>query len=224
MTTATLPTGSTTGQHPPGPLRRRTRALRRTVLVHRRGLAALLAAVAALVGLRVAADPPPRTVDVPVAARDLAAGATVTAADLATARLDPAVVPRGVVGDPTGVVLAGPLRAGEPVTDVRVVGASLAAAHPGLTALPLRLPDAGVVGLLRAGDRVDLVATDPAAGVGSVLVTDALVLAVPAVTDRSGGAGDGLTGRLVVLGVPPHQVAEVSAAAVTLFLSVAFDR
>jgi Flp pilus assembly protein CpaB len=194
------------------------------VLVHRRGLAALLAGVAVLVGLRVSAGPPPRTVDVPVAARDLAAGATVAATDMTTARLDPALVPHGVVHDPTGVTLAGPLRAGEPITDVRVAGASLAAAHPGLVALPLRLPDAGVVGLLRAGDRVDLVATDPAAGSSSVLVTDALVLAVPAAAAASEGAGGGLTGRLVVLGVPPHLVADTSAAAVTLFLSVAFSR
>jgi Flp pilus assembly protein CpaB len=194
------------------------------VLVHRRPLAALLAAVAVLVGLRVAAAPPPRTVDVQVAARDLAAGATISPTDLTTARLDPALVPHGVVDDPTGATLAGPLRAGEPVTDVRVAGSSLAAAHPGLTALPVRLPDAGVVGLLQAGDRVDVIATDPAAGSASVLVTDALVLAVPAATAASEGAGGGLTGRLVVLGVPPHLVPDTSAAAVTLFLTVAFSR
>ena len=60
-------------------------------------------------------------------------------------------------------MLAGPVRAGEPLTDVRLVGASLAAAYPGAVAVPVRLPDAGMAALLRVGDRIDLVAADPRA-------------------------------------------------------------
>jgi Flp pilus assembly protein CpaB len=204
-------------------LRRRLRSVRRAVLVRRRPLAALFAAVAVLAGLRAAAAPPPETVSVLVAAQDLPAGATLSTADLHAAEFSPASVPEGVAEEPAGRVLAAPVRAGEPVTDVRLVGRSLAEAQTGLSALPLRLPDAGVVELLEAGDRVELVATDPADGTAEVVATDVLVLAVPSASpDGSAGTGSGLSGRLVVVAVPPDRVTDISAAAVTRFLSVAY--
>ena len=66
--------------------------------------------------------------------------------------------------DPVGEVLAAPLRAGEPVTDVRLVGARADDGQPGLVAVPVRLPDPGMVALLDVGDRIDVVATDPQEG------------------------------------------------------------
>ena len=63
-----------------------------------------------------------------------------------------------------GRTLAAPLREGEPVTDVRVVAEGLLAGYPSLVAAPVRIADAGAVRLLRVGDRVDVVATDPANG------------------------------------------------------------
>lgn len=210
-------------------LRRRWRSVRRAVLARRRPLAAACAAVAVLAGLRATAAPPPETVTVPVAVRDLPAGATLSQDDLAPAGFAPGTAPAGLAEDPVGRVLAAPLRAGEPVTDVRLVGPDLAAAQPGLAALPVRLPDAGVVGLLHAGDRVDLVATDPAAGTGEVIASDVLVLAVPAAAAGTAGGpggpagnGSGLSGRLVLVAVPPDRIDDISAAAVTKFLSVAF--
>ncbi|HEY0951335.1 MAG TPA: hypothetical protein VGD85_14130, partial [Nocardioides sp.] len=50
------------------------RAVRRAVLARRRPLAALLTAGAVAAGLHAAAEPPPATVEVAVAARDLPAG------------------------------------------------------------------------------------------------------------------------------------------------------
>lgn len=198
------------------------RAVRRTVLARRRLLAALLTAGAVAAGLHVAAGPPPPTVAVTTAARDLPAGTVLGADDVREVDVSPDTVPAGVVDDATGRTLAAPLRSGEPVTDVRLVGAALASAHPDLAAMPVRLPDSGSAGLLEAGDRIDLVATDPQAGGSRVVAYDALVLAVP------GGSGEAetgsVTGAVVLLGVDPSAVPAVSEGAARLFLSFAFSR
>ena len=152
-----------------------------------------------------------------VAARDLPAGAEIDGADLATARFAPGSEPEGIADDPVGEVLAAPLRAGEPVTDVRLVGPGLTAGQPGLVAVPVRLPDPGMVALLDVGDRIDLVATDPQEGGTSVVAVDVPVLAIPAADDQASASG--LPGRLVVVGAESSQVEELAAAAVRSFVT-----
>ena len=76
-------------------------------------------------------------------------------------------------------MLAAPLRQGEPVTDVRLVGPSLTEGYDGLVAVPVRLPDAGAVSLLQVGDQIDLVATDPEAATARTLAADVPVVALP---------------------------------------------
>jgi len=215
-----------------GVRRLRTRA-RRAVWSRRRPLAALLAAGAVAAGLRVVAAPPPETVPVLVASRDLPAGAPVSTDDVTTRAWPVEVVPDGVatLDDVVGRVLAAPLRSGEAVTDARVGGAGFAATAPGLTALPVRLPDAGVADLLTPGDRIDLIATDPADGAVETVAEGVLVLAVPApdasgsgLAGASAGASGPLGGRLVVLAVSDDTAAAVASAAVSRFLTVAFSR
>lgn len=201
-------------------------ALRRRVLLHRRGLAALLVAAAVLLGLQAIAAPPPATTSVWSASRDLAAGAVLGPGDLVALPLAEEVVPAGALpasSDPTGRLLASPMRAGEALTDVRLLGEGLLEAMPGLVATPVRLGDAAVLDLLAAGDAVDVVATDPA-GVTDpeVLVTDARVLVVPRASRRDDAAGT--PGGLVVLGVPDEVAASVSSAAVSRYLSVLLGR
>jgi Flp pilus assembly protein CpaB len=202
-------------------LRSLPRSLRRSLLRRRRLLAAVCAFVAVLAGLRATAAPLPETVRVTVAARDLGAGTRLSAADLTTVSLPPEAVPAGRIRDPVGRELAGPLRRGAPLTDASVLGPGLVRDRPGLVAMPVRLPDTAMAGLLRLGERVDLLATDPAgSGPASTVVRDALVLALP--PPPEGAATDGLPGRLVVLGVPSSAVTSVSSVAVTRFLSVAW--
>ena len=204
-------------------LTRALRPVRRAVLRRRRLLAAVLTAVAVASGLHAAVAPPPARVGVPVAARDLPAGVVLSAGDLTDAEFAPGSVPDGVAADAAGRTLAAPLRRGEPVTDVRLVGRALTDAHADLTALPVRLPDAGMVGLLRAGDRIDLLAADPQGSGARTVAADVLVLAVPRATAAS--AGEGTTGgRLVVVGVHPEEVTDVADAAVRYFLTFAFSR
>lgn len=203
-------------------LTRTLRPVRRAVLARRRLLAAALAAVAVAAGLRVASGPPPATVPVVVAARDLPAGSVVAADDLVTAAFAPGTAP-DAVADPVGHVLAAPVRRGEPVTDVRLVGPALTDGHPDLVAVPVRLPDAGMAALLEVGDEIDLLAADPQAGGAQVVARDVPVLALPGDPGPALG-GNGLTGRLVVVGASAVEVPVVADAATRAFLSYAWSR
>jgi pilus assembly protein CpaB len=155
-------------------------------------------------------------VDVVVAAHDLPGGEPLGSGDLAIARLPPSVVPTGSVtalGATIGRTLAAPMRAGEPLTDVRLVGPRLVdALRLGLVATPIRVADAAVAGLLRPGDRVDVLATpaDPAAGeTTGVIAADALVIAVP--RPPSDGATP-LDGALVLLATTPRVATALAGA------------
>ena len=196
--------------------------VRRRVLRRRRPIAALLVAGAVAATLHTLAPPPPATTAVRVAGRDLPAGHVLAAGDLVDAAVPSGVVPDGVVGTPEGRVLAAPLRAGEAVTDVRLVGAGLAAAQPpGTVALPVRLADAGQATLLTVGDRLDLVATDPRARTAEPLASDVVVLALP---DGRHAGDDALPGRLVVVGLHSSDVYRVTAAAVAAYVTYTWRR
>lgn len=202
------------------------------MLTQRRPLAAVLALLAVVLGLHAARPTAPATAELVVAGHDLPAGAVLTGEDLATVRVPPALVPAEAERQAVGRVLASAVRRGEPITDVRLVGPTLTAGHPELVAVPVRLPDAGMAALLRVGDRVRLLATDPQGGATTSVADDALVLALPA-DDRGSGAGSGsppgadgvtspLGGRLVVVGVPEDLVTRVTSAAVRDFLTYAY--
>jgi Flp pilus assembly protein CpaB len=195
----------------------RLRPVRRAVLRRRRPIAALLAGLAVAATVHAVAAPEPPSVPVLVAARDLPAGAELASEDLVTVRFAPGSAPEQVARDPVGQVLAAPLRRGEPVTDVRLVGPELTAGEPGLTAVPVRLPDPGMVALLDVGDRIDLVASDPQAGGADVVAADVPVLAIPAADDQTGAAG--LPGRLVVVGAETSQVTPLAEASVRSFVT-----
>ena len=204
------------------PTRRRVRAVRHQLLKRRRWIAAVLVGAAALAGLRAVAPPPPDTVQVLVATRDLPAGARVEAGDVRSSAFPTSVAPADRSPDAVGRVLAAPVGRGEPVTGVRLVGPALAEAQAGQTVLPVRLPDAGMASLLRAGDVVDLYATDPGTGTARLLATGVTVLATPRGVPEGPAGSSG--GALVVIGVSPVDAVEVTAASLSLFLTVAFGR
>src|SRR4051812_23424966 len=184
------------------------RSLRRALLARRRLLAALLTATGVAAGLRAAGAEPPPTVLVTVAAHDLPAGEVVGPGDVRRVGFAPGSAPEGLAGDAVGRTLAAPLRAGEPVTDVRLVGPALADGYPGLVAVPVRLPDGAMAGLLRVGDRIDLVSADPQGGAAEVVAAAVPVLALPDVPAEAGAAG--LTGRLVVVGATRSEVTRIA--------------
>ena len=155
-----------------------------------------------------------------VAARDLPSGTRLAADDLVARAFPADLAPPDAATAATGRVLAAPVGRGEVLTDVRVVGPALA--QPGQTVLPVRLPDAGMAMLLRPGDEVDLVATDPGTGTSAVVARDVTVLATP--TGAPEGPAGGSGGALVVVGASAAEAIEISGAALSQFLTVSWDR
>lgn len=188
-------------------------------------LAGGLAAAAVATALPSLTPTPAPATTVLAAAHDLAAGTALTAADVSSVALPTGSVPDGALPDAEQVVgrlLAGAVRRGEPLTDVRLVGpallASLGAAASGgdLVAVPVRLADPASAALLRPGDRVDVLAaaTSPdAPPTAAVVAAAAPVLAVPPPSAD-------LEGALVVLATPAGTAARLAAAAVSSRLSV----
>lgn len=203
------------------PARRRLRAVRHQLRRRRRLIAATLTAVAALAALRTLAPPPAETAEVLVAARDLPSGALLADDDLVAREWPTDLVPADASAVAAGRVLAAPLGRGEVVTDVRLVGPGLALAHPGETIVPVRLPDAGMAALLRAGDVVDLMATDPGTGDAALVARDVTVLATP--TGVPEGPAGGKGGALVVVGASADEAVTLAGAALTQFLTVSWN-
>lgn len=152
----------------------------------------LLLAVATGVGGRMAARPSGHPVV--VAARDLPAGAVLAVGDLTRQPWGGGAAPPGAfdrADQVAGRRLSGALGRGEAVTTSRLLGRGLATGLPaGQVAVAVNLGSASV-GLLRPGDRIDLVAAPVADGAGAtVLARDALVLAVlPGKADSEGTGG-----------------------------------
>jgi Flp pilus assembly protein CpaB len=204
-------------------VRLRHRRLRRALLVRRRPLAAVVAALAALVGLQAMSPPDAPTHGVLTAARDLPGGTVVTRADLAWTDFAPDTAPDGAVeavADALGRTTTGPVRAGEPLTDVRLVGGALLDGYPGRVAAPVRIGDAGAVGLLHIGDKVDVVAADPQGARDAVVVAaGAPVVALPQAGETALASGG-----LVVLAVTDDTARALAAASVSAYLSVVLTR
>lgn len=199
------------------------------MLLRRRPLAVVLVVVAVLSAVRATAAPVVATTPVVVAARDLPGGVPLTADDLVVHASPEDGVTSGTTAradDLVGRTLASPVRRGEPVTDVRVVAEGLLAGYPARVALPVRIADPAAVGLLRVGDRVDVVATDPANGRAEVATTAAPVVALPGSGREGAGGAAGAVdtplagGALVVLAVPRGTAVALAGRATTHVLSV----
>jgi pilus assembly protein CpaB len=189
-----------------------SRAARR----HRALLAAGLTAAAGATALPVLAPSPEPTTSVVAAGRDLLPGQVLTTADLRTVALPRDAAPDGAVTDASTLVgrsVAGPVRSGETLTDVRLLGSGLVRAA-GLVAAPVRLADPAGAALLHAGDHVDVLAvpSDGSAETARTVATGLAVLSVPTADD-----GDG---ALVVLATTPEVAARLAAATVGSRLSV----
>jgi Flp pilus assembly protein CpaB len=212
---------------------RATRWLRdlvRTGQWHRRLLASGLLAGAMAAGLQALEPPPPPSVVVVTTARDLPAGSRLGPADLAATRLTPGTVPDGAVtarSDALSRTLVAAARRGEPLTDVRLVGAGeLASGDDAAVTVPVRIADADAVTLLRPGDVIDVLgAAAPVDGSGStparLLASAVRVVTVPVRDDGTSALGDlGGDGALLLVTTTSTTAARLAGAAVTDRLSV----
>jgi Flp pilus assembly protein CpaB len=194
----------------------------------RRLLAAGFLAVAVLAGLRALSPSPPPTVTVWAAAHDLSGGRPLAVADLVRVALPATAVPSGALrtgAQVAGRLLAAPVRRGEPLTDVRLLGPSLLAALPeaGLVAVPIRVADgSAAAAVVKPGDLVDVIATTDSttgeAGRPETVASRVRVLTVPSGSDNGDGAG------LLVVAATHDQAATLAQASATNRLSVTIER
>ncbi len=195
------------------------RRTRRALLARRRLVAALCAGLAVAAALQAQAAPPEPRTAVLVAAHDLAAGTRLDAADLTTRAFAPDTVPAGAVTTTgaQGRTTVGPVRAGEPITDARLLGRALLAGYPGAVAAPVRIADPAAAGLLRVGDRIDVLAADPQGSGARVVAHDVPVLVLPG---RGNTGTDLVSGALVVVAAPPEVARDLAATGVSSVLSL----
>ncbi|MET8980540.1 hypothetical protein ABZX85_33535 [Streptomyces sp. NPDC004539] len=109
-------------------------------------------------------------------------------------------------------------RPGDSAGSPRGAGVSGRGADGETVSAPVRIADAETVRLLRPGDRVDVIASEPASAGGGearVVARGALVSKVP---EPFGGRAD--SGALVVLSVPRGAAARLAGAGVTERLAV----
>ncbi len=197
-------------------LDRFSRALRpdfaRTVLA-RRVAAAVLVVLAGVAALRP--DPGQAHTDVLVAAHDLSPGITLTADDMRVESRSAATLPDGyqrTMTELVGSTLAGPVRRGEVLTDVRVLGSRLAGltAGPEARVVPLHLADAAVLDLIRPGDVVDVlgaVSAEPDSE-PRMVAAGAIVVLVSPKPKGVGSADD----RVVLVALPASAATALAGA------------
>jgi pilus assembly protein CpaB len=200
--------------------------------LRRRLVVAILTGVAVLAGLSSLRPAPAPTVRVWAAARDLSGGEPLAIADVTVERLPTADVPADAIEPGTRVVgrlLAAPMRRGEPLTDVRLLSASLLSATgaAGDVAVPVRVADGpAALVLVHAGDLVDVIAAsdagDGAPTTTADVVHDVRVLATPTRDDGADDAGD--TAGLLIVEATNQQAAALAQAAGDARLSVAVQR
>lgn len=186
-------------------------ALRRTLYLRRRQLAALcafLAVLAALLALSPSAAP---AVTVYGARTALPAGTVLAAEHLAPLALPPDVVPEGAAlaeADVLGRALGAPVSARTVFTQA-TVSQGLRLARPGHVVVALPVTDGAIAGLVRPGARIDII--DPA---GEVLATDVPVITPP---DASSGTGLDFGGpsRSVLVEVPEQIAAKLASQGLT---------
>lgn len=202
----------------------RFHSLTRAVSWHRRKLAVVAAVAAVLTGVNAALPPDPPTVEVVRAARGVAGGTVLAAADLQRVRLPVDAVPDDAlttVHSGVGQTVTAPVTRGQVLTRLSI-GSPGAGVRAGQVVAPLRLADADVAALLRVGDTVDVVAADGEAPRAAVVAHAIRVVGLPRPPDVDGvGSSTASTaGALVLVEVTSATATALAQAAVTATLSV----
>lgn len=187
-------------------------------------LRGVVAVMLVLAVARVLAPAPAPTTPVVVTARDVAVGATLTADDLRVVHVPDRLVPAGAQREVSSLAGRVPL---VPLAELSVVLDGVLAGErfgmeppPGSVVVPLVLTSAGFDGVVRVGDRVDVVTVaddGEASSRPEVLARRALVVDVPEPEERGGPAaavGLGETpAAAVMVAVRPDEGRRLAATA-----------
>lgn len=206
----------------PSPLRRSARNFARAVSWHRRKLAVVAAVAAVLTAISAAAPADPPTSAVVRMVTSVEGGQTLTADDVRLEALPRSALPKLAltdVSEAVGRVVAAPRAEGAVLTTLDFVGPGLVA--PGRVVAPLILADADAVHVVRSGDRIDVLAADPEAGVARVVASRVRVVTVPHPPGNDGrpSAPEG-SRALVLVEVSPATATTLAQAAATAQLSI----
>jgi Flp pilus assembly protein CpaB len=188
----------------------------RSILV-RRSIAAALVVLAAVSAFR--GDPDSARVTVVTAGHDLRPGAVLTDSDLTLTRVERTSLPDGATvssADAAGRTVAGPIRSGEILTDVRLLGPRLVGSMlstDDARVVPIRLADPSLADIVQAGDVVDVLTVDDDGT--RVLADGAVVVLVPDSDARSRQQE-----RLILLGLATDAATSVAAASLVSALTV----
>ncbi len=182
-------------------------ALRRTLYLRRRPLAALCAFAAVLAGLLALTPDRGDTVTVVVAGGALPAGTVLAAEHLTALDIPAAVAPDGAATSREALVgrtLAAPVSA-RTVLTAATVSEGERLAREGHVVVALPAGDDAVAGLLRPGARIDVWDAQ-----GEVLARDVRVIA-PRDTPSGGNLGLSAAGRSVLVEVPEATAAKIAS-------------
>lgn len=196
-------------------------------LLLRRVCAGALLIIAALAAISAGRND--ELTSVVVAERDLTPGSRLTSADVAIREVNPAMIPTGVLTDPsmlTDSTVTGPVRKGEIFTDTRVLSSRLPMdllARDDARLVPVKLSDTATLDLLREGDVVDVLSIDESGddqthSAAKVLVKNAVVALVSErpTTRRTDGS------RLAILAMPERDAHTVASASLAAPITVVF--
>jgi pilus assembly protein CpaB len=188
---------------------------------NRRLAIALLLCLAAAITVHQLTPAPANSVLALAAARDLPAGASLTASDVSQMQVPPGLMPAGSLRlnvEAEGRQLAAPLRKGQLLTDAQLLGPGLlAGTPPGSAAVPLRMADPSSIQLVSPGQLVNVVLTG-ANSYDQQAPSEVLATAVPVLwTSGQGGKtgewlGTGETDGLIVVAADPAQAARLAGA------------
>ena len=175
-------------------------SVRRALARHRRSIAAVATAVAVLAIITALQPERGPSVVVVTAAHPLAAGTTLTDADLTRTSMPESFVPPDALTDPAaavGRVVNAPVSERSVVTAASVAaGQSLA--RPGMVVIALPLADEALAALVTPGSLIDIFGTT-ASGAG-VIASEVRVVAAP---QPKGGLASMSSGRVALVEVTP---------------------
>ena len=201
------------------------RSWARKILI-RRLIAGALAVTAGVLAVNSLTAGHPQSVSAIIAVKDLPAGTQLADSDIAVREVAAGLMPTGAFHEVPAVrdkVLASSVRAGEALTDVRLIGPEnikITTGDPKAAAVPIKLADARVADLLQPGSRIDVIGKGADQRASPMLATDAIVLSIRQADGAQGGIGAMGRDRLIVVALPREKAAQVAAAALSEPLAI----
>ncbi|MFJ3956249.1 Flp pilus assembly protein CpaB [Arthrobacter sp. NPDC090010] len=196
--------------------------IRRRVLRHKRLLAAIMLTISASLLVYQLTPEPAQREAVVAASSDLPVGTTLSRENLTLIQLPAQAITPGAFREVDRLVgrsLATPLKRGQPLSDVSLLGPGLlSGTAPGTSAVPVRLADPQSLKVLSPGQLVDIVLSQDgeagSRGTSTVVASRLAVLWLGKDGSSDGWLGTGDAEGLLVLAASPSQAQSLAGAGI----------